>query len=312
MLKVCFIGLGSIGKRHFRNLVIILKERKQEYVIDAVRSRRGGLPEDIEEILHTQYEDTEQLPEGYDIIFITNPTVCHYDTILKVAHCTRHLFIEKPVFREYKENISALMLSKDGIYYVACPMRYSPVLTTLKERLENEKVYSVRAISSSYLPGWRKGVDYREIYSAHREMGGGVTLDLIHELDYIVWLFGMPERSLHISGKYSDLETDSDDLAVYLLQYPELLAEIHIDYFGRENVREIEFFCRDYVIKGDLIRNILKYVYPDGREEEVELPAAQNYISEMNAFLDMTEGRRNNFNDIRYANQVLRLALEEA
>ena len=65
-------------------------------------------------------------------------------------------------------------------------------------------------------------------------------------------------------------------------------------------------------MKGDLIRNILKYVYPDGREEEVELPAAQNYISEMNAFLDMTEGRRNNFNDIRYANQVLRLALEEA
>lgn len=311
MLRICFIGLGSIGSRHIRNLSAILKQRKKNYIIDAVRSGGRRLPGDIERILHIQYEQMEQLPEGYDMIFITNPTACHFETIKKAIRCTRNMFIEKPVFHEYKQNLDELLFREEGVYYVACPMRYGSVLSILKERLKGEEVYSVRAISSSYLPEWRKGVDYREIYSSHRKMGGGVTLDLIHELDYIVWLFGMPERCLHISGKYSDLETDSDDLAVYILQYQERLAEIHIDYFGRENVRKIELFCRDYVIKGDFVNNTLQYIYPDGHEEEELLPPDQDYINEMNAFLDMTEGKRTNSNDIRYANQILKLALEE-
>lgn len=66
------------------------------------------------------------------------------------------------------------------------------------------------------------------MYSAHKALGGGVTIDLIHEWDYLVDLFGVPETICNIRGKYSDLEIDSDDLSIYIAQYPTLLAEVHL------------------------------------------------------------------------------------
>ena len=247
MLRICFVGLGSIGKRHIKNVVHLLNQRNLDYEIDAVRSTDKPISPEINSLVDHLYYNVEELQGEYDIIFITNPTVCHYDTIKRFGRYTKHMFIEKPVFHKYVEDIDQLNLNSDGIYYVACPLRYSAVLQDLKGRLSDEKVYSVRAISSSYLPDWRTGVDYRHVYSAHKNMGGGVTLDLIHELDYVVWLFGIPDWSYHLCGKFSELEIDSDDLSVYLLKYPDKAVEIHTDYFGRESVRKIELYCRDYV-----------------------------------------------------------------
>lgn len=310
MLKICFVGLGSIGKRHIKNLACILRNQKREFVIDAVRSTEKILPIEIADLIHNFYYSVEELKEIYDIIFITNPTIYHYNTIKHLMSYTQNMFIEKPVFHEYQKSLNEMDFNARGIYYVACPLRYGAVIAELKRRLINETVYSVHAISSSYLPDWRKGVNYRDVYSAHKDMGGGVTLDLIHELDYITWMFGFPEKSHHLCGKYSDLEIDSDDLSVYLLEYKDKIVEIHTDYFGRENVRKIELFCRDYVIKGDLQHNTLQYVYSDGKIEEIKLAESDTYMCEMESFLDMIDGKRINDNDIVHANNVLKIALD--
>lgn len=308
MIRICFVGLGSIGKRHIKNVAQVLRERKQEFVIDAIRCTDNKLPDDICALIQNCYR-MEEISGIYDVIFVTNPTIYHYDTIKKLLHKSKHMFVEKPVFHEFKDSLGEFDFRGNGIYYVACPLRYSSVLRELKERLKKERVYSVRVISSSYLPEWRKGVDYREIYSAHKEMGGGVTLDLIHELDYILWLFQMPEMSYHLCGKYSDLEINCDDVSVYLLKYMDKIVEIHTDYIGREKVRNIELHCKNYVIKGDLLRNRLKYVYPDGKVKEVKLLPQDYYLEEMRAFWDMVEGKKDNENSIIYANEVLKIAL---
>lgn len=308
MVKICFAGLGSIGQRHLKNVIKILEERSEEYCIDAVRSGKTALPPEIAALLHRQYTDVEQIPDDYDIFFITNPTVNHLETLQKAVAHTRHLFLEKPVFHEPFEDIETLAARVRGVCYVACPLRYSPCLEYLRERIKGERIYSIRAISSSYLPDWRKGTDYRKIYSADRNRGGGVTLDLIHELDYLTELFGMPRESLHVQGKYSDLEIDSDDLSLYILRYEDKLAEVHLDYFGRESVRQLELFCREYVIRCDFIRNLIQYVYAD-HVEEFTLRRCDMYQEEMRAFLRMTEGKALNVNDLHHANEVLKLAV---
>lgn len=310
MIKICFVGLGSIGKRHIKNIACILREQRREFVIDAVRSTAKILPVEIANLIRNSYYSIEELKVVYDIIFITNPTIYHYNTIKHLMPYARNMFIEKPAFHECQKSLDELDFNAKGVYYVACPLRYGAVVAELKRRLINEKVYSVRVISSSYLPDWRKGVDYREVYSAHKNMGGGVTLDLIHELDYVTWMFGLPERSHHLCGKYSNLEIDSDDLSVYLLEYKDKIIEIHTDYFGRENVRKIELLCRDCVIKGDLLHNTLQYVYPDRKTEKVKLPEKDLYVCEIEAFIEMIDGKRINDNDIVHANKVLKIALD--
>ena len=68
-------------------------------------------------------------------------------------------------------------------------------------------------------------------------------------------------------------------------------------------------FCRDYVKKGDLLHNILQYAYLGGRTEEIQLPARDIYVCEMELFLDMIDRTKNNDNDIVHANEVLKIAL---
>lgn len=308
MLKICFAGLGSIGKRHLRDLAKIIKSSERS--IDALRSGHGNeIQKDILEQINTIYHEISELPKDYDIIFITNPTYLHYDTIKELVEHTKHMFIEKPVFQFPIQDVSELNLKSSSVYYVAAPLRYGPVVSKLKELVTKENVYSVRAICSSYLPDWRKGTDYRKNYSAIKEKGGGVELDLIHEMDYITYLFGMPQEVKHYAGKFSDLEIDSDDLGVYLLKYSEKLIEIHLDYFGRKARREIELYCKDYTIAGDLINNTIIYRYSD-HIEELPLKEDNDFVDEIKAFLAMTEGSRINDNDIEHANEVLKLALK--
>lgn len=305
MIKICFVGLGSIGQRHIKNVAFELSKRKQDFVIDAIRHTDTVLPDEINVLLNKQYGSFDEAEPEYDVIFVTNPTVNHYETISKALYHAKHLFIEKPVFFKYQKDMNSLKLNSDGVYYVACPMRYDSVIDKIKEIIKERDVISVRAISSSYLPNWRKGIDYRNNYSAHKEMGGGVTLDLIHEIDYISWLFGMPQKCINVSGKFSDLEINSDDLSVYILVYDNMLAEVHLDYFGREPVRNVEILCNDCKVVGDFIHKSVYTVNKDGIKTEYKLENKDIYLSEMECFWNMVFEGKYNENTIFHANDVL-------
>ncbi len=306
-MKLCFIGLGSIGNRHMRNTTAILKEYNIPYSIDALHSAKSDKRDTRNDALHKEYYSFEDMPDDYDIVYITNPTYMHYETIKQVRHKTKHMFIEKPIFESCVYELSNLGLSKNGIYYVACPLRYSSVIKHIKKIIRGKKVYSIRAISSSYLPDWRKGVDYREIYSAKKQEGGGVSLDLIHEWDYIIDLFGIPSEVYNLRGQYSELEINSDDVSIYIARYQDKLAELHLDYFGKTPMRRVELFCKDCVILADIINNKIEIC---GEENKTVILGQEDmYINEMSYFLNMILNKETNNNDIHHAYQVLKTAL---
>jgi predicted dehydrogenase len=289
------------------NLTRLLEERKIEYRIDALRSSKSTNKVDQNSFISNEYYSYDDLEDDYDMIFITNPTYLHYETISKVVNKTKHLFVEKPVFEACSYPFEELPKTQ-GVTYVACPLRYTPVIKHLKKLLKEEKVYAVRSISSSYLPDWRQGVDYRNIYSARKEMGGGVSLDLIHEWDYITYLFGMPLQVYNISGHFSDLDINSDDLSVYIARYPDKVVELHLDYFGRKATRQIDLYCKDYVIQADLLHGTISH---NGVvQETLQLEKEDMYLNEMNSFLDMVLHNRYNENDIGHAYKVLGIATD--
>ena len=257
-LKVCFVGVGSIAKRHIRNLRLLCEERSIELQIDAVR--RSGLADGIEGITNV-YSDVKQVPSDYDAIFITNPTELHLRTLVSFHEKGRHFFIEKPAVAVHQlEEAEKLCMRSDSIYYVACPLRYNAVIQWVKEHINSADVISVRSISSSYLPDWRPGQDYRDTYSAHKDMGGGVSIDLIHEWDYLTYLFGWPMKVHSYIGKKSSLEIDSDDYAIYIAEYANMIAELHLDYFGRKPIRELQLFTREDTIIGDIANNRIHFL----------------------------------------------------
>lgn len=309
-ITALFVGLGSIGTRHLKNLTNLCADRGWTLQADALRSNLSRpLRDGVAALLHAQYTDLADAPAHYDMVFITNPTSLHADALTRVRGRGGALFIEKPIFSADQTGLDlADCLPAGQKAYVAAPMRWCGVMLALKDRLPGLHPYCARVICSSYLPDWRPGVDYRTVYSAHKAMGGGVTIDLIHEWDYLVELFGVPEKLYNFKGTYSDLEIDSDDLSVYIARYPTLLAEVHLDYFGRGYRRSIELFCHDGSYLADFGAGTL--TLPDGTVQHYEEDVNRRYEREMEYFVDYAlTGSGESCNPPVLALNVLKLTL---
>lgn len=305
-MRICFVGIGSIAKRHISNLRQICREDNIEVSIDALRRSESGLdcPEGISNI----YMTVDDLPGGYDAIFLTNPTEYHAEMLLLLHDKGKHFFIEKPVASiRTIERLKDIPFRKGSIYYVACPLRYTDIIQYFKREIDLEKVRSVRSISSSFLPDWRPGIDYRHTYSAHKDLGGGVTTDLIHEWDYLVYLFGLPDEVKMFSGKLSNLEIDSDDYAIYIARYKKgMILELHLDYFGRQSARTIELLTDEDSIIGDFITGEVKYL-KTGKVICLNSERDNYQKRELRYFIDLINGRVNNENDILDSVRTLEL-----
>lgn len=307
--KIAFVGLGSIGKRHFRNVCTFLESRGDKYEIDLYRSSLSReLPQDILEKANRQILCDEPLPVDlvYDAVFVTNPTSLHYGTINKFLGHTKSFFIEKPIFDSTDIDERIFDKLQDIPAYVACPLRYNPVLQYVKNLVDCSKAIAVRAISSSYLPDWRPGQDYRKCYSAHRNMGGGVGIDLIHEWDYLTHFFGMPHQVFSIQDQISPLEIDSDDIAIYIAKTKSATIELHLDYFGRKTMRSMDIFMPEETIHCDIAGGVVEYLKSRKR---IELNAERNafQMSEIEHFFAIIEGEIENDSEASHAYRVLKL-----
>jgi predicted dehydrogenase len=78
------------------------------------------------------------------------------------------------------------------------------------------------------------------MYASKRELGGGVVLSQIHELDILYWFFGRPKRIVSFGGHFSDLQIDVEDVASTLLAYDGMVAHLQQDYLQQPPVRQLD------------------------------------------------------------------------
>lgn len=302
-MRILFFGLGSIGQRHLSNLQAILSERHIHATIEAFRSRPSKTKSDHSSAVKMLYRP-EDIVGNYDIVFITNPTDQHYSTLVSMSARAKYFFIEKPVFETVKDIKS--LIDKNEQCYVACPLRHKLIYKKLNQIVHDNVVQSARVIASSYLPNWRTS-DYRTSYSAQSHQGGGVELDCIHELDYIIDLFGLPNQSHSVIKKVSDLDINSNDHASYILDYDDKVVALHLDYYGKYNQRNIELITEQGLIIVNLIENSISL---NGEVIET-LPEERNefYINEMNYFMDMVLQGVENINTLKHSLDTLKIAI---
>lgn len=292
-LKVVFFGLGSIGKKHAR----IIKDNF-DFELYAYRTGKGQEKNDLE--IQEIYSLEEVFSIKPDVAFITNPTFLHTKTALNCARRNIALFIEKPISHSL-ENINELEneIKKRKLFtYVAYNMRFHPVIENLKELIsKKEKPIDFRVTCSSYLPDWRPNQDYSKSYSAKKEQGGGVILDLSHEFDYISWLFGDIEKIEGHFDKISNLKIDSEDvLDAQIKCSSNVEGELHLDYFSRDEERKIQIYYDKGYLEGDLIKNTIKVVDKDDKEKITKYQCTPNetYKKQIEYFFEQYHKKNQN------------------
>jgi predicted dehydrogenase len=148
-------------------------------------------------------------------------------------------------------------------------------------------------------------------YGAQKNLGGGVILDAIHELDLALWMFGEPETIYCAGGKFSDLEIDVEDVAEILLRYPDKIVSIHLDSMQRAPERFCEITGTRGQIRADLFARTLRYfngetcAWQSGGDY---CAIDEIYKREMRHFLTCLDGRATPAVDGKTAAQSLELA----
>lgn len=245
-MNILIIGYGSIGKRHEE----VLKSMSRNFEIHIVTKQ--NLDEKV------TFKDLDAINDlsVYDYFIIASETYKHYEQLqyLNSKLKNKIIFCEKPLFEEFKTfgNIN-------NIIYIGYVLRFHPLMLKLKEMLTNEKIIAASIKCGQYLPGWRPDIDYRNSYSAKKDEGGGVLLDLSHEIDYCQWLFGKLSELKSYQLKISDLEIDSDDIAMFIGKTGNgVLINLSIDYISKITHRKMIIETLESTYELDFIANSLK------------------------------------------------------
>lgn len=307
--RVLFVGLGSVGQRHLRNLRRLLGDSVQVLAY-RVRRERQTLNDSLQVLpgvdLEEQYgvEVCPDLEQAFahkpDVVFITNPSSLHVPIAMRAARLGCHLFIEKPLSHTLSEvnELIALCEAQRLVTCVAYQLRYHPGFLRLRELLGAGvlgRVLSVRAEVGEYLPGFHPYEDYRRSYAAKRELGGGVTLSQIHEIDYLCALFGAPRRVFSMGGHVSSLEVDVDDLSLSLLEFARgdggpLFVELHQDFVQRPVQRSATVIGERGKLCWSLSGRFLEHCDETGkvleRQDYSEFPRNNAFLDELAHFLD--------------------------
>ncbi len=246
--RILVVGLGSIGKRHIQ----VIQNLYPKMTIAVLRHRLCDKKE-IElagvDCCFTHIDDAISFKPHAAVI--ANPATKHLDVAIKLAESGVPLLIEKPISSDISgvQKLINIGIKNHVILMTAYNLRFLPSLIAFKNILAQGKIgqiYSVRAEVGQYLPEWRAGLDYRQSVSAQKKLGGGVLLELSHEIDYLLWLFGAIDWVSGYVSLQSHLEIDVEDTAYVIIGFKskttgqQLTASLNMDFIRHDTSRKCE------------------------------------------------------------------------
>lgn len=244
--KILIIGYGSIGRKHASIINTFFKKKTKVLKIFTKQKIKNSLS-----------SLSQVLDFDPDYIIVSNETSKHFATLkfLEKNFRKKIILIEKPLF-DKKNNYQI----KNNFVFVGYNLRFHPIIDFLIQKIKNKKIYFVNAECSSYLPSWRKNVNYENSSSASKEKGGGVLLDLSHELDYLNLIFGIGKIHSVFNKKISALKINTDDILISTFSSKKsVLINLIQSYFSRIPRRTLVIDGKNISIKANFLDNTVTY-----------------------------------------------------
>lgn len=252
-MKYLIAGLGSIGRRHMRNLIAL-----GEKDIVLLRTRKATLPDDELAGYPVETDIHEALQKhNIDAVVVANPTALHLDVAIPAVEAGCHILLEKPVSHSL-DGLAAFQkaVEKSGSrILVGFQFRYHPTLIKARDLIRGGmlgQVLTLHAHWGEYLPNWHPWEDYRQSYAARADLGGGVVATLAHPFDYLRFLLGEIDALWSFNGQISPLDLDVEDVAEIGLKFASgALGSVHVNYVQRPPMHRLEIVGTNGTLRWD-------------------------------------------------------------
>ncbi len=297
MTRYLIAGLGSIGRRHMRNLLAL-----GEKDIVLYRTRKTTLPEE-ELAAFPQETDLQFVLKEYkpNAVIVANPTSFHLDIAIPAAEAGCAILLEKPISHSMDrlDELESAVKKSGSKVLVGFQFRFHPGLACAKQLISNGeigRIISAHVHFGEYLPAWHPWEDYRKGYAARADLGGGVVLTQCHSLDYLPWLVGEVESVWGFTAKLSDLEVDVEDTAKIGLRFAGgALGSLHLDYNQQPPAHHFEIIGTNGTLKWNLSDGAARIYRVDKKDWEVyPLPVGWErnmmFMEQMKHFITVVRG----------------------
>lgn len=288
MLKVGLVGVGGISHSH-----IDAWEKMEDAQLIAMCDIR---PERMEKFPEKhRYTDFDEMlaNEEFDVIDICLPTYLHADFAVKAMEKGINVITEKPISLK-EEDIDRVYKTaeKNNVkFMVAQVLRFWPEYELLKEIYDTKKYGKLLSGTMTRLgcyPKWSW-----DGWMMDEKRSGLVPFDLhIHDLDFMVYAFGMPKVAHQFRSKLPDqdfisISYDFGDFRInseaswYATSYP-FTAEFRFQFedavVANENGKMLIHLRDDKKI--DLSEDA------EGETGDINLPKSNAYANEIRYFAD--------------------------
>jgi len=313
-MKFMIAGLGSIGRRHFRNL-LALGERD----ILLYRTQQSSLPD--EELAGFPVETDLQtaLAQHPQAVIVSNPTALHLDIAIPAAETGCSILLEKPVSHSMEgiDRLELALESSGGRLLVGFQFRFHPTLRKAASLIQAGslgKLLSVHSHWGEYLPDWHPWEDYRKGYSARPDLGGGVVLTLSHPLDYLRFLIGeVTDIWAFTSRQGLGLQVE-DTAEIGLRFHSGVIGSLHLDYNQRPPAHYLEIIGTQGILHWDNSDGSLDVYSNDSETWERFTPPTDfernhMFLEEMRHFVKLVQGGSESYCTLQDGKQALRLSM---
>ena len=233
--RILIVGFGSIGRQH---LEFVRKKGYQEVIVCIHNENK------VEKIAE-QYSVTcissidEGISSNPEFAIVCDPTSQHVQTSMRILKADIPVLLEKPITNNFHDlnKITNLVDNCKVPFLVGFQMRHHPHFKIIKQVIKSGELgspLSLRGCVGQYLPNWRSKSDYRRSSSSISSLGGGVILDLSHEIDIALQIMGNPIEVFSFSDKYSDLDIETEDIADIVMRHEAGQSSIHLNYVERK------------------------------------------------------------------------------
>ena len=258
--RIAIVGFGSAGRKHFK----VLKKLRPNIKIILIRSGIGKKykEEKLAEYIFNNFQDVNLKIDG---AIISSPAPYHLKQAKKFIENKIPVLIEKPLSNNFNKinKFKSLCKKYNATVLVGYVLRYSKSLNFFREMINKKKIGKIILVKincHSYLPDWRPNIDYTKSLSARSELGGGVLLELSHELDYSNWIFG-PFKMLHSkiinSGKLNiNVE---DEAKLKLISKNDVQVFMNLNFNTKKIIRTCEIIASEGNLIWDGIKNNVKF-----------------------------------------------------